>query len=136
MSPLLTKKERQRIGLRYVYVAGPLTPKGTYSKNPAIDYLYSVREMTQVAVRLVREGYAPFCPAVDFLYFMVGGREERIKEAEIKRYSIDWLEKCDCVVLCHGWQSSEGTKREIKRAEEMGLPVFKSLKEFLERDNG
>ena len=40
------------------------------------------------------------------------------------------------MVLCHGWQSSEGTKREIKRAEEMGMPVFKSLKEFLERDNG
>ena len=122
--------------MRYCYIAGPLTPRGTYSTNPAIDYLYSVREMTQVAVRLVREGYAPFCPAVDFLYFMVGGREERIKESEIKRYSKDWLERCDCVVLCHGWQSSDGTLAEIKRAEALGIPVFNSLRAFLDRDNG
>ena len=65
---------------------------------------------------------------------MVGGREERIREQEIKRYSKEWLEKCDCVVLCHGWEKSPGTKDELKKAEELGIPVFKSLRAFLERE--
>ena len=124
------------MSFKFVYVAGPLSCGGTYSTNNAIDYLYSVRELTTVSVKLLREGYTPFCPAVDFLYFMVGGREERIKEAEIKRYSKDWLEKCDCVVLCKGWKKSPGTLKEIERADELGIPVFNSLRAFLERDNG
>lgn len=120
---------------QFPYVAGPLTPRGTYSKNPAIDYLYSVREMVNVAVELLRAGYSPFCPAIDFLFFMVGGPEERITEPQIKRFSKDWLSKCDCVVLCPGWGRSPGTKAEIKVAEEMGIPVFKSVEEFLERED-
>ena len=123
------------MSIRYVYCAGPLTPKGTHSTNQAIDYLYSVREMVTVAVKLLRAGYTPFCPAVDFLYFMVGGPEERIKEMEIKRYSKDWLDKCDCIVLCKGWKTSEGTLKEVERADELGIPVFSSLRAFMERDN-
>ena len=119
----------------YVYCAGPLTPRGTFSTNPAIDYLYSVRSMVNVAVELLRAGYAPFCPAIDFLFFMVGGPEERITEPQIKRFSKDWLYQCDCVVLCHGWGKSPGTLEEIKLAEKIGIPVFKSVKEFLDEEN-
>jgi len=34
-----------------------------------------------------------------------------------------WLSVSDMVVVLEGWEQSEGTKAEIKRAEELGIPV-------------
>ena len=120
--------------MRRLYIAGPLTPRGVYSKNPAIDDEYSKNVLITTAVAVLKEGYSPFCPALDAPYFLVGGTDNRITEQQIKRSSMDWLEVSDAVILCHGWQKSPGTLAEIKRAEELNIPVFKSLRAFLERE--
>ncbi len=83
------------------------------------------------AVAVLKAGHSPFCPALDSPYFLVGGTENRITEAQIKRSSMDFLEVCECVVLCAGWRKSPGTLKEIERAEELGIPVFKSLEAFM-----
>lgn len=121
--------------MKRVYCAGPLTPRGDKSVNPAINYEYNKSAMISVAVAVLKAGYSPFCPALDAPYFLVGGMDNRITEPMIKRSSLDFLEVCDCVVLCDGWKHSPGTLREIEVAEGLGLPVFKSLRAFLERDN-
>ena len=121
--------------MRRVYVAGVLTPRGIHSTNAAIDYEFNRRVLITTAVAILKAGYSPFCPALDSPFFLVGGPENRITEAQIKRSSMDFLVVCDCVVLCDGWRKSPGTLAEIKRAEELKIPVFKSLKEFMEREN-
>jgi hypothetical protein len=118
------------------YIAGPLTPRGENSRNYTIDYEYNKNQMIVAAVAVLKAGHSPFCPALDAAYFLVGGTENRITEAQIKRSSMDFLDVCECVVLCPGWKRSSGTLAEIKRAEEMGIPVFKSLRAFMERDDG
>jgi hypothetical protein len=37
---------------------------------------------------------------------------------------IAMMERCDAVVVLPGWESSAGTKGEIRRAEEIGIPVY------------
>lgn len=116
--------------LHYVYIAGPLTPSGHYSKNGAIDYLYNVSAMVKMGLALAKKGYAPFCPGIDFAYFLVGGAENRLTEAMIKRMSKDWLLKCDCIVLCPGWEKSPGTDVEREMAANMGIPIFHNIEEL------
>lgn len=53
-----------------IYVAGPLTPRGVWNKNPAIDYLANVRNMVSVGVRLLKYAYFPFVPALDMMLFL------------------------------------------------------------------
>ena len=115
--------------------AGPLTPKGIFSKNGAIDYLYAIHEFNVAYNTLVSKGYAPYNPANDYTSFIVGGVPNRTKEKQIKSVSMEYLEATDAVVLLKGWRKSEGTQAEIKRADELGIPVFNSLRAFLERDD-
>jgi len=116
--------------IRRVYLAGPLTPRGIKSTNAAVEYLLNVRDMAKAAVDLILRGYAPFCPALDGLLFLVQGEGQRITEPQIKRFSKDWLEACDAMLLIEGWQTSLGTAKEIEFAMAKGIPVFKSLQEL------
>lgn len=117
--------------MKTIYVAGPLTPTGMYSKNPVIDYLTNVRIMLRVALDLFFAGFDPFVPALDFMFWFVLKDSEYITEPMIKRYSKTWLSKCDAVFLCPGWNRSKGTQQELKLAEKLGIPVFASLEDLL-----
>lgn len=116
------------------YVAGLLTPRGTNSVHPAIDYLCNVRNLIRASLDVFMAGFTPFCPALDFLYFLQLKDGEFITEAMIKRFSKDFLRVSDAVVLTEGWQKSEGTMAEIKLAEELGILVFKTLEELIKYD--
>ena len=115
--------------IEYVYIAGLLTPRGIKSTNPAIEYLLNVRDLVRVGIELLKEGFAPFCPGIDGLYFLLLREDERITEPMIKRFSKDWLRKCDCILMTKGWEKSTGSVAEKKLAEELGLPVFYSIDE-------
>jgi len=116
--------------IQRIYVAGLLTPKGINSTHPAIDYLGNVRNLIRASLDVLFAGFDPFCPALDFLYFLSLKDGEFITEAMIKRFSKSWLEACDAVVLTPGWKKSSGTIAEIRFAKDRGIPVFKSLDEL------
>lgn len=40
------------------------------------------------------------------------------------------MERCDALVLVPGWETSEGTKGEIARADELRIPVYRSLEQL------
>jgi hypothetical protein len=113
--------------IKRVYIAGLLTPRGVWSVNPAIDYLLNVRNMVRTGIDVFLAGFVPFIPALDFLLFVVLREDERITEPMIKRYSKDWLEVCEAVLLVKGWRKSTGTAIEIEFAKERGIPVFESI---------
>lgn len=41
--------------------------------------------------------------------------------------TLEMMERCDAVVLVKGWQKSCGTRGEIIRAKELGIPIFRSI---------
>ena len=116
--------------IEYVYIAGPITPKGVKSTNPAIEYDLNIRDLGRVGIDLLMAGFAPFNPALDFLYFILLRDGERITEPMIKRFSKDWLRRCDAILMTAGWQKSPGSLAEKALAEELGLPVFYSIQEI------
>lgn len=124
--------------IKRVYVAGLLTPRGTWSKNLAIDHLLNQRKMIRSSLDAFFAGFDPFVPAFDHQFWMVMQDNECITEAMIKRYSKSWLEVCDAVLLTPKWKKSPGTLAEIKYAEELGIPIFKNLEDLIEyvEENG
>jgi hypothetical protein len=90
----------------------------------AIEYLRNCARMIDAARELIKAGFAPFCPAVDMLYFIGGTDNQTITPDEIKAYSLAWLPACDCVLLMPGWMESKGTRAEVKEAKRLGLLIF------------
>jgi hypothetical protein len=118
--------------IKYVYVAGPLRPKGYRSQCMWIDYLLNVRENIRYAVAVAKLGYVPFCPCLDFLYLLVGVGVHRLTEQTIMRLSKDWLERCDAIVLTPGWKGSQGTLDEIEFAKKHDIKIFRNIKALKE----
>jgi len=112
-----------------VYVAGAL-------QNPSqIKYLGNSRKMIKGAKDiLVKYGLTPFCPAVDMLFFLGLENDEEITRDMIVKYSMYWLMVCDIVFVLRGWEDSEGTKHEIAKATELGIPVVYYDYAWLEKE--
>lgn len=117
--------------IKRVYIAGLLTPRGVWSANLAIDYLFNIKHMIRAGLEVFFAGLVPFVPALDFQLFLALREDERITEPMIKRYSKDWLEVCDAVLLTPGWRKSTGTLIEMDYAKELGIPIFETIDEIL-----
>ena len=117
--------------IKRVYIAGPLTPAGLWDPHPAIDYIFNIRSMLRVGIEVYFAGFTPFLPCLDFFIFLLLREGEKITEDMIKRYSRDWMETCDAVVLCPGWRKSKGTDIELRLAGDRGIPVFESVEELV-----
>ena len=92
---------------------------GKYSDNNVIDVLKNIREGIKVSARLLKLGYAPFCPWLDhqFLFY------ENISLKEFYEYSLKWLEVSDLVLVLPNYKTSGGSLAEIKKAKELGIPI-------------
>ena len=123
----------QKSKIKRVYVAGRLSPVGDKA-HPVIEYLGNVKNLIRASLDVWFAGYTPFCPALDYQFWFHLNAGEFITEAMIKRYSREWLEVCDAIVLTPGWRQSKGTLKEIEAAKELGIPVFESLTKLIEHD--
>ena len=102
-----------------LYVAGPI------SANYLLDAMEHIRHGINVARLLIMQGHEVFCPHLDFLYALQCGETGTVDEEDLKRNSMsfvtDWAE---ALYVLDGWENSRGTKAEIEKAKEKGLPVF------------
>lgn len=111
--------------MKRVYVAG------AYSADNVIDVLKNIGRGEQLAAEMFCLGYAPFCPWHDKDYIIKKPNRD-VTVDQFYRYSISWLEVSDCVLLVPGWEDSAGTKAEIHRAIDLGIPVFDTIEELME----
>lgn len=98
-----------------VYVAGK------YSANNVMDVLENIRVGTKKCAELLKKGFVPFCPWLDYQFKFY---EPSLKLEDYYRYSIAWLERSDIVYVLPNYEKSKGTLKEIKRAQELGIPVI------------
>ena len=101
-----------------VYVAGP------YNAGNICSCLDNMRRGMQASIDVLKAGYAPFCPWLDHHYGLMDGAVTR---EMYQAQSMAWLEVSDAVLVLDGWETSSGTKAEIARAKEVGIPVFYTL---------
>jgi nucleoside 2-deoxyribosyltransferase len=105
-----------------VYVAG------CYSADNVLDVLRNIGHGQQACALLFSMGFAPFCPWHDHT-FITDRPDDEFTVQQFYEYSLAWLEVSDCVLVLPGWEKSDGTLKEIARAEELGIPVF-----YMKRD--
>ncbi len=101
------------------------------SSPDVCKYLQNVSANMVQAEELRQLGVSVFVPAVDLLMGIKFGNYEY---SDFFDYGQMWLDASDFVYLTPNWETSKGTRREIERATEKGIPVFDNInqvKEFL-----
>jgi hypothetical protein len=127
----------RRVGgveMRKIYIAGPLGPKSIRKdcSTLAIEYLLNVRDFLVAANECIKKGWAPFCPALDFMYFVALPPGATIDEQTVKDVSMAWLEASDAILLINKWTLSEGACAEADRAIDLGLEVYDDISQVPE----
>ena len=107
-----------------VYVAGP------YSADSVLDVLRNIGRGERVCAELFHNDLAPFCPWHDKGYAM-DGLCQGADVGDFRDHSMAWLEASEAVYVLTGWEASNGTKAEIARAKELGIPVFYNILSLL-----
>lgn len=108
--------------IKRVYVAGP------YNADNVIGVLNNIRAGIDMCTKIIVDlKISPFCPWLDFLYQFVGkGNQMTIND--YYRYSIDWLEVSDVMLVLPGFEHSKGTQAEISMAIVKDIPIFYDYK--------
>jgi hypothetical protein len=100
-----------------VYVAGPYT-NGDTAEN--------VRNAIYAGNNLRALGFTPLIPHLTHFWHLVLPHAIDYWYA----YDLEWLELCDAVLRLPG--ESRGADAEVKRAQELGLPVFDNYTDLRE----
>jgi hypothetical protein len=100
-----------------VYVAG------SYSADNVIDVLGNIRKGISVSAAIMNMGFAVFSPWLDFQLALSSYGACLIKE-DYQENSMAWLEVSDCVFVLPNSEKSRGVKREIIKANKLGIPVY------------
>lgn len=109
--------------MKLVYIAGPYrasTPQG-------VDLNIQVARRMGMLVAMAQ--HFPVIPHMNTAKF------EEVLPGMPDRFWLDGtmelMRKCDCVVLCPGWEQSTGTVQEIREAQRLGIPVYRSVYNML-----
>lgn len=109
--------------MKKVYVAG------AYSASNIIDCLKNIGKGEYYSSQVFLEGFAPFCPWHD-KDFVIKNWDKDFNVEMFYKYSIAWLEVSDIMFVIPGWENSKGTLAEIKRANELNIPIVYSIEEL------
>ena len=110
--------------MKRIYIAGP------YSADNVMDILHNIRQGIEMAAKLLKLGYAPFCPWLDFL-FVFFDQEKSLTKQQFYDYSIAWLEVSDGILMLEGWRDSNGAVDEYEKAKKKDIPIFYDINELL-----
>lgn len=114
--------------MKRVYVAGPI------SANDPITLFGNEKNGIDTAAWLLLQGFAVFCPHLDFQY-LLGVYGKDITKEQLQANSMAFVEVCDCMLVLPGWENSDGTKREMYRAEKLDIPVYFNVHELVEKEH-
>jgi len=121
-----------------VFIAGPITPTGRLSPsengghNQVAEYLDNVRQGITAATELIAKGFAPYCPFVDFMYWIARPTDTVLPTGvTMQTCDLSWLVVADAILLLSGWDTSLGVRGELGLAKELGIPVFYSIDDLV-----
>ncbi len=115
--------------IKTIYIAGAITPYP--DRNPVEDYWDNIRRGIHESLMVVEAGFYPFCPFLDFLFYLMPPNSIKVSEKLLKKLDFPWLERCDALLVLSKYRKSQGTKDEIARARELKIPVFYSLDDLI-----
>lgn len=112
--------------IQRVYVAG------AYNADNVISVLGNMRRGMDLSYKVLKEGFSPFCPWLDYHFSLIG----EVSINEYYKFSMDWLRVSDAVlVVPEGVENSKGTQAELEEAKRLGIPIFFDLESLMEYNN-
>ena len=114
--------------MKRVYVAGAM------SADNFLEMLENIHDGIKLGSELLKNGYAPFVPHLDIFFKIQNGSNFQVPMQYYYDYTMEWLKASDCVLVCPNYKNSVGTKAEIAKAEEMGIPVYYSLEDLMGKE--
>lgn len=102
-----------------IYVAGP------YRAATRDDIARNIDAARVVGISAAALGWFPVIPHANTAHMELD--LPGLGDAFWLAGTLEMMERCDAVVLVPGWQNSAGTRGEIIRAEELGIPIFRTL---------
>jgi len=99
---------------KLIYVAGALN-------SDAVHYIQNLHRMINWEIEIRELGFSTFCPGYDFLGGLVAGNWDYKNYFENNQLI---LERCDAIFLVPGYESSQGTQKEIRKAQRLDIPIF------------
>lgn len=115
--------------IKRVYVAGLYSRNLDGSPANTIQTLANIRAGQMASLKVWRSGFSPFCPWLDFQYALLD--DQPITKEMYQDNSMRWLEVSDAVLVISGEGIGSGVDREIARATELNIPVFRSLEALI-----
>lgn len=97
--------------------------------DTAAKYVQNLHKTIHYAEKIRKAGFAVFVPGIDFLMGLEIGNWEYEDYFE---NSQAWLMASDAMFLVPGWETSNGTKREIECARQNGIPIMFEIEELKE----
>lgn len=113
--------------MKRIYLAG------AYSADNIIGVLDNIRKGQRAGAIAMMRGHACFVPWLDYQLHFHLREGEVIEKKTYQDQSMAWLEVSTEVWVLPGWENSNGTKREIARAQELRIPVKYLTDEFFKR---
>jgi hypothetical protein len=117
--------------MKRVYVAGLYSRYKDGSKANVVQVLDNMRAGYVASLKILRAGYAVFCPWLDFQFGLID--DEPIPAGIYKENSMEWLRASDVLVVISGVGLGTGVDAEIKEAERLKKPIYYSVDDFLWR---
>lgn len=105
--------------MKVIYVAGP------FRADNAWDIEQNVRRAEELGLAVWRLGAAAIIPHTNSRFFSGAAPDSVWLEGDLAI-----LAKCDAVILTETWRRSAGARAEEQYARELGLPVFRNLREL------
>jgi len=93
---------------------------GKISDSDPLKFLSNIETGISYSAYLIKNGNDVYCPFLDYQYRFFF----TLTKEDFQRNSMSFLEHwAEQVWVLPDWENSEGTRKEIARAEELGIPV-------------
>ena len=92
---------------------------GAFRAKTQFGIMRNVRKAEEASLKLWKLGYAVICPQT-----MTQNFQGECPDDVWLDGMIELMKRADGVFLVDGWETSEGSKHELKIARELGMPVM------------
>ena len=116
--------------VKRVYICGPITPRG--NRNKSVEHLTNIKRGIQAGKMLMRMGFSPYNPFLDYSYWLVDDNDFFLSVNHIRRMDLDWVDVADAVFCLPKWKKSVGAQGEVERAKKKGVPIFDNIDALVE----